>query len=72
MPNDEVRRRSFLAAASAGSLWTVAQAGASSVSVHTRDASKPAVLGGQPVRSKPFPTWPIWDDADEQALVAAS
>lgn len=29
----------------------------------------PALLGGSPVRQKPFPTWPRWEDADEQAVV---
>lgn len=69
MPNDKVRRRSFLAAASAGSLWAVANGGTSSVSLFSRDASKLAVLGGQRVRTQPFPNWPVWDDADEKAVI---
>lgn len=28
-----------------------------------------AVNGGTPVRSKPFPTWPVWDQRDEAALL---
>ena len=27
--------------------------------------------GGTPVRSAPFPTWPVWDGADEKALLEA-
>lgn len=69
MPDKEVRRRTFLAAASAGSLWAVANGGTSSISLFSRDASKLAVLGGQPVRTKPFQSWPIWDDADEKAVI---
>ena len=69
MPDKEVRRRTFLAAASAGSLWAVAHGGTSSILLFSRDASKPAVLGGRPVRTKPFPSWPIWDDADEKAVI---
>ncbi len=28
-----------------------------------------AIKGGAPLRTKPFPTWPVWDAADEQALL---
>jgi dTDP-4-amino-4,6-dideoxygalactose transaminase len=69
MPDNRFRRRTFLAAASAGSLFGVAQGGAVSISLFSRDTSKLAVLGGRRVRAKPFPSWPIWDDADEQAVV---
>lgn len=69
MPDKEVRRRTFLAAASAGSLWAAANGRPSSASVFSKDASKPAVLGGQPVRTKPFQGWPIWDDDDEKAVI---
>jgi len=34
-----------------------------------REAVKPAVLGGRPVRSKPFPSWPVWDADDEKAVL---
>ena len=30
---------------------------------------KLAILGGQPVRAKPFPGWPVWDGSEEQALM---
>ena len=70
MPDNKVKRRSFLAAASVGSLWSVANGGTSSfASVFSKDASKLAVLGGRPVRGKAFPSWPIWDDADEKAVI---
>ena len=69
MPDNKLKRRTFLAA-SAGSLLTVANSGtASSVSIFSKDASKPAILGGQPVRTKGFHRWPIWDDADEKAIL---
>ena len=70
MTDNKVGRRQFLAAASVGSLCTVAGGSTSSVaSVFSKDASKPAVLGGGPVRTRPFPSWPVWDDADEQAVI---
>jgi dTDP-4-amino-4,6-dideoxygalactose transaminase len=28
-----------------------------------------ASQGGTPVRSRPYPTWPVWDQRDEQALL---
>lgn len=70
MPDNKVGRRQFLAAASVGSLSVAATGSTPSVaSVFSKDASKLAVLGGQPVRSEPFPSWPIWDEADEQAVI---
>ena len=69
MPDDRFRRRTFLAAASAGSLWAVANGGTSSISIFSREASRLAVLGGQPVRTKAFPSWPVWDGADEKAVI---
>lgn len=29
-----------------------------------------AIKGGAPVRTRPFPAWPVWDETDEQALLA--
>lgn len=35
-----------------------------------REASVPAVLGGDPVRTKPWPSWPMWDiAADEKSVI---
>ncbi len=28
-----------------------------------------AILGGQPIRAKPFPSWPVFDHTEEQALL---
>ena len=28
-----------------------------------------AIKGGTPVRTKPFPEWPVWDESDEKALL---
>ena len=30
-----------------------------------------AINGGSPVRTKPFPKWPQWDDAERRALISA-
>ncbi len=29
-----------------------------------------AILGGQPLRSRPYPSWPQWDDSERENLVA--
>ena len=29
-----------------------------------------AILGGPPLRSRPYPSWPIWDETERDALVA--
>ena len=34
-------------------------------------ASTLALLGGAPVRSRPFPAWPVFDDTDEARVLAA-
>ncbi|WP_169974768.1 DegT/DnrJ/EryC1/StrS family aminotransferase [Tautonia rosea] len=57
-------RRSLLGAASAlGLTWSGSRATA--ISVDTR----PAVLGGTPVRTASFPRWPIFGDEEISALV---
>ncbi len=36
----------------------------------SRDAGTPAILGGTPVRTKSWPSWPVWDTgADEKFVV---
>src|SRR5262245_66474480 len=32
-------------------------------------SSKPAILGGNPVRTASFPAWPVRDAAEEQAIL---
>lgn len=33
------------------------------------DSGKPAILGGQKIRDKEWPQWPIWDSATDEELV---
>jgi dTDP-4-amino-4,6-dideoxygalactose transaminase len=62
----EISRRGFIAAA-AGAAAVV---GASSTGGAAAAASdKPALLGGKPVRTEPFPAWPVFDASEERALV---
>lgn len=52
-----MERRIFLAASGAASLAAGPE-------------TKPAALGGEPVRKAPFPSWPIWSPDEEKALLA--
>ena len=66
MATDLTRRR-FLGTLAAGA---VAAPGVSSraSAFPLRQAQRPAALGGAPVRATPFPSWPVRDALEEQAL----
>lgn len=57
---DHLTRRQVLGAASTGLLAARAARPAAS-------SDKPAILGGRPVRTIPFPSWPVIDGNDERA-----
>jgi dTDP-4-amino-4,6-dideoxygalactose transaminase len=60
MAKKDLSRRQFLAAAAA----------TAAAPAHSRsEALVPALLGGTPVRTRPFPAWPVWGEADEKAVV---
>lgn len=68
--SNKIPRRNFMTAASLGTLWAATHTSASSIaSVFTKEASKPALLGGAPIRTTSFPSWPVWDTADEQNVL---
>jgi perosamine synthetase len=68
-----MNRREFLGTAAVGAgvslggttLANLLAAGA--VSAASEGAGKPALLGGKPVRSEPFPSWPVIGDPEEKA-----
>lgn len=64
----EVTRRVFLGAVSAAAAGVAGSQG-SLRAAHSASAPKPALLGGQPVRTSPFPSWPVTAEGDEKALV---
>lgn len=35
-----------------------------------KNAGKLAMLGGTPVRAKPWPTWPVWDPSAEESVLS--
>jgi len=63
MTRDDLTRRQFIAAASAGSLAAVTSSTIPAYGDLTKKASKLAILGGEPIRkNKSWPQWPYWDD----------
>jgi perosamine synthetase len=62
-----VSRRRFLGTVAAGGVSFGSRLSARSTQAPA--SSKPALLGGTPVRRKPFPSWPVADVREEKALV---
>jgi perosamine synthetase len=61
-------RRRFIGTLTAGAVAT--GAGARGASARPAGAAgQPAALGGAPIRRTPFPSWPVHDATEEQALV---
>jgi perosamine synthetase len=60
MSND-ITRRTFIGAAAAGTVLRPS-------GIHAGN-DKPALLGGNPVRTNPFPSWPVTDSREEKALL---
>lgn len=71
MSKNNLTRRHFLSNASTGTLAVFASGGIPSFSIINKEASTLAILGGQPVRAKSFPTWPIVDETDENLVMSA-
>ena len=69
MSRSRVTRRQFLATASVGTASALKAGKAAPYTYAAKDAGTPAILGGKPVRTAPFPKWPIWGDADEQMIL---
>jgi dTDP-4-amino-4,6-dideoxygalactose transaminase len=56
-------------AASAGTFAAFASRGIPAFANAGRSAGKLAILGGTPVRAKPWPAWPVWDRSAEESVV---
>ena len=63
--NESMNRRRFVAATAAAGVG-LAIGGTTAAA----EADKPALLGGKPIRSGPFPKWPIANAREEKALLA--
>ena len=71
MDTQRFTRRQFVAATSLGSLAAVAGRTAPARAAASGTASKLAIRGGTPVRTKGFPGWPIWDQQNDEEQVLA-
>jgi perosamine synthetase len=70
MKDQNLSRRQFIAAASAGSLAAVASTTLPAYADVTKKAGKLAILGGEPVRKgKSWPAWPYVDEKVIDAIV---
>jgi len=61
-------RRRFIAATAAASIGAVATHGTTARAADTAALGKPAILGGEKTRKKPFSSWPLVEDNDRQAM----
>ena len=72
MKKTRLSRRRFLGSVMAGAAAVPARrARAAPPAAPTPSVSangQPALLGGQPVRTAPFPAWPVADASEEKAL----
>ncbi len=63
-------RRKFLGAAGVGAMAVVYEGKVGMSANITKNASKPAILGGKAVRTKSFQSWPIWDPGAEEHVLS--
>jgi dTDP-4-amino-4,6-dideoxygalactose transaminase len=70
-----ISRRGFMTAAAGAGVATrangfaSARGGAPAPAAFAAGAEKPALLGGSPVRAGAFPSWPVFDQREEGALL---
>src|SRR5574340_357053 len=72
--HDPMSRRGFLAAPAAGvgaAALPVRFEPQVAVRPRTVIGGKPAILGGTPVRTTPFPSWPVIGEVDEKNFLEA-
>jgi perosamine synthetase len=71
--NAKMNRREFLGSAAAGAGVSLGGGNlvnlfaAGGVSAASDEAGKPAILGGKPVRTAAFPSWPVIDQTEDKA-----
>ena len=70
MNKKDLNRREFLNAASAASLAAAASGSIPAYANAGKNAGKPAILGGKPVRTKGWYDWPIWDRGAEESILS--
>lgn len=71
--NISMSRRNFLEKASLGTAGAILASHTTNILYANlvKQADTPALLGGTPVRTNPFPSWPIYDDEDIELYTSA-
>ena len=70
MNENNVTRRQFMTAASAGAVAAVASRTIPAYGNLGKKTGKLALLGGQKVRTKGWHSWPIWDKSAEESILS--
>ena len=70
MTRKQLTRRQVMSAASTGTLAAITARTVPAYANPNIDASKLALHGGKPVRTKPWPTWPVWDKSAERPVLS--
>lgn len=69
MEKRKFTRRQVLATASAGTLGIMAADPVKAFIFQGKEQDKLAILGGEPVRTAPWPDWPVWDPSAEKDIL---
>ena len=64
-----ITRRRFIEATSLSATSVISASTIPVFGFSTNQSGKLAILGGKPVRTKPFHPWPVWDELDEKAII---
>jgi dTDP-4-amino-4,6-dideoxygalactose transaminase len=70
MKDKPVSRRQFLATTSTGAVAVITSNRWAKAAEPAKKGGPLALSGGQPVRTKPWPSWPVWDPAAENDILA--
>jgi len=69
MKKKKFTRRQVIAATSAGALGLMTPWPLGSYYFRSKDKSKLALHGGEPVRTADWPQWPVWDQSAEEDII---
>jgi dTDP-4-amino-4,6-dideoxygalactose transaminase len=70
MNKKNLSRREFLTVASTGTIIAATSGRIGAFANTGKKAGKPAILGGEAIRKKPFSRWPIWDRNAEKHIIS--
>ncbi len=70
MNKKNISRRDFLTIASTGTIIAATSGKVGAFIKPSKNAGKAAILGGEAIRKKPFPGWPVWDKSAEKHVIS--